>query len=68
MENKPKNRPRSIASATENMNLRNKTKPRALSLEHPESLLATEMKNSPRFNYPMETPCIKPARVIAMRA
>ena len=68
MENKPKNKPHSNAISYEDMNLENETKPRARSLEHPESLLATEMKNSPRFNYSMETPCIKPARVIAMRA
>ena len=67
MENNAKSKPRSIAISYEDMNLENETKPRALSLEHPESLLATEMKNSPRFNYSMETPCIKPARVIAMR-
>lgn len=68
MENKSKYNSRSITISYEDTILENETKPRSLSLEHPENLLVTEMKNSPRFNYYIETPSIKPARVIAMRA
>lgn len=66
MENKPKNKPRSIASAAENMNLRNKTDSHVLSLIHPDELSGT--KHSPRFCYYHEmTPCIKRASTIAIR-
>jgi hypothetical protein len=67
MENKPKNKPHSIASATENMNLKNKTDSHVLSLIHPDELSGT--KHSPRFCYYHDTPpCIKRASTIAIRA